>query len=253
MKIVVPVKLTPDLVEDLSIDASGKALDMTWMRLIINELGNHAIEQAILLKEKLGGEVIVIAPDLEGADEILFTAAAAGADRLIRIGGLGDVIRNHHLALACEPVIAELEPDLILTGVQVPDDLDGQIGPILAERLNMPYIGYIAGMHPENGSLVVKKEFAGGLVGEMRVNLPAVIGVQAAESPPRYIAFSRVRQARNTATIEDVAATPTDTGTGLVITRMYKPEVTARAEIFTGSADEISDQVIGILKETGVF
>ena len=252
MKIVVPVKLTPDLVEDLSIDASGKALDLTWMRLIINELGNHAIEQAILLKEMLGGEVIVIAPDLEGSEDILFTAAAAGADRLIRIGGLGEAFSNHHLALACLPVIAELEPDLILTGVQAPDDLDGQIGPILAEQLGMPYVGYIAGMVSENGSLVVKKEFAGGLVAEMRVNLPAVIGIQAAESPPRYIAFSRVRQARSTFTIEDVDVAPTDTRAELVVTRMYKPEVTARAEFLTGSADEISDQVIGILKEAGV-
>lgn len=252
MKIVVPVKLTPDLVEDLSIDASGKALDMTWMRLMINELGHHAIEQAILLKEKLGAEVIVIAPDLEGAEDILFTAAAAGADRLIRIVGLGEAFSNHQLSLACQPVIAELEPDLILTGVQAPDDLDGQVGPILAGHLDMPYIGYIAGMISENGSLVVKKEFAGGLVAEMRVNLPAVIGIQAAESPPRYIAFSRVRQARNTATIEDVEASPTDIDAGFVINRMYKPEVTARAEIFMGSADEISDQVIGMLKEAGV-
>jgi electron transfer flavoprotein beta subunit len=196
--------------------------------------------------------VIVIAPDLEGAEDILFTAAAAGADRLIRIVGLGEVFSNHQLSLACQPVIAELEPDLILTGVQAPDDLDGQVGPILAGHLDMPYIGYIAGMVSENGDLVVKKEFAGGLVAKMRVNLPAVIGIQAAESPPRYIAFSRVRQAKNTAIIEDVEASPTDIDAELVINSMYKPEVAARAVIFTGGADEISDQVIGILKEAGV-
>jgi electron transfer flavoprotein beta subunit len=252
MKIVVPVKLTPDLVEELSIDPSGKALDMTWMRLVLNEFDNHAIEQAILLKEKLGAEVVVIAPDVEGTEDVLYTAAAAGADRMIRITGLGEVFDNHSLADACQPVIAELDPDMILTGVQSPEDLDGQLGPILAESLQMHYIGYIAGISSDNGSLIMKKGFPGGLVAKMRVDLPVVVGIQAAESPPRYIAFSRVRQARNSASIEDVEASEIDTSGGLVITRMFQPEGTERAEILSGNLDEISDQLIELFKEAGV-
>jgi electron transfer flavoprotein beta subunit len=194
MKIVVPVKLSPDLVEELNIDASGKALDMTWMRLVLNELDNHAIEQAILLKEKLEAQVVVIAPDVEGAEDVLFTAAAAGADRLIRVSGLGECFNNHCLARACQPIIADLAPDLILTGVQAHDDLDGQFGPLLAENLQMHYIGYIAGMSRENGSLIMKKEFPGGLAATMKVDLPVVVGIQAAESPHRYIDFSSDRR-----------------------------------------------------------
>ena len=63
--IVVTAKMVPDLVEELEIDENGAALDMTWLRLIINEFDDHAIEQAIILKEKLGGTVTVIAPDME--------------------------------------------------------------------------------------------------------------------------------------------------------------------------------------------
>ena len=81
--ILVTAKLVPDLVEELEIADSGTALDMTWLRLIINEFDDHAIEQAILLKEKNGGEVTVVVPDMEGMDDVLFTAAAKGADRLV--------------------------------------------------------------------------------------------------------------------------------------------------------------------------
>ena len=105
MNIVVVVKLVPDLVEELAIDESGAALDTTYLRLIVNELDNHATEQAILLKEGAGGQVTVIAPDLEGVDDVLFTAAAKGADRLIKLTGdlsavnnlrAGERTRRHH-------------------------------------------------------------------------------------------------------------------------------------------------------------
>jgi electron transfer flavoprotein beta subunit len=66
MNIVVPVKLVPDLVEELSIDPSGTALDTAWLRMIVNEFDDHAIEQAIILKEKTGAHVTVISTDIEG-------------------------------------------------------------------------------------------------------------------------------------------------------------------------------------------
>jgi electron transfer flavoprotein beta subunit len=87
MNIVVPVKLVPDLVEELEIDESGTALDTTWLRLIINECDDHAIEQAILLKERGGGQVTILAPDAEDVDDVLYTAAAKGAGRLIKLTG----------------------------------------------------------------------------------------------------------------------------------------------------------------------
>ncbi len=60
MNIVVPVKIVPDLVEELAIDSSGTALDTSWLRLIINEFDDHAMEQAILLKEQTAGQVTVV-------------------------------------------------------------------------------------------------------------------------------------------------------------------------------------------------
>src|SRR4030065_1490904 len=99
MKIVVPVKFVPDLVEELTIDPSGTALDTSWLRLIINEFDDHAIEQAILLKERSSGHVTIITLDAEEVDDMLFAAAAKGADKLIKlVGNFESVINNHALA-----------------------------------------------------------------------------------------------------------------------------------------------------------
>src|SRR4030043_2361753 len=150
MNIIVPVKLVPDLVEELSIDASGTALDTAWLRMIINEFDDHAIEQAILLKERTGAHVTILSMNIEGVDDLLFTAAAKGADRLIKLNGdFENGMNNHALARAIATLIRDLKPDPILTGVQAHNDLDGSIGPQLAEHLGMPYLGYASGV---NGS-----------------------------------------------------------------------------------------------------
>jgi len=252
--IVVAAKLVPDLVEELEIGESGTALDMTWLRLIINEFDDHAIEQAILLKEKIGGEVTIVAPDMEGMDDVLFTAAAKGADRLIKItGDFEDGVNNHALARAFAATIKTLNPDLILTGVQGNNDLDGSIGPFLAEFLEMSYVGYVAGASVADNSVTVQKEYPGGLIGEFEISLPTVLGIQAAEEPPRYVAVSKVRQMMQTVSIDEQDGSSLDPSGGLDITRMYLPEAAERAEMISGDEEEIAIKLVDIFKEIGVM
>ncbi len=253
MNIVVIAKLVPDLVEELEIDDSGTSLDMTWLRLIINELDDHAIEQSILLKEKTGASVTAIAPDSEGADDILFTAAAKGADRLIKLmADFESGINNHALARGLAPLMGELTPDLILTGVQAHEDLDGSIGPLLAGLLDLPYVGYVAHVELGDGKATILKEYPGGLNAEMDVSLPAVLGIQVAEQPPRYVAVSKVRQAMGSSQIEEVDISVVDAAGGPDVSRMYQPEVGQGATMIDGSLDDIADQLIAILDELGV-
>jgi electron transfer flavoprotein beta subunit len=254
MNIVVPVKLVPDLVEELTIDTSGTALDTTWLRLIINEFDDHAIEQAILLKESAGGQVIIITPEAEGADDVLFTASAKGADQLIKLSGEpGEGMNNHALARALAPLIRELQPDLVLTGVQANDDVDGPVGPLLAEYLGLPYLGYVAGLKLSDGKAVARKEYPGGLVADMEVRLPAVLGIQAAEQPPRYVAVSKVRQAMQTASIQAQPLPELDSSGGPPIDRMFQPEATERATMIEGDVEEIAQKFVEILEEAGVL
>jgi electron transfer flavoprotein beta subunit len=254
MNIVVPIKIVPDLVEELAIDSSGAALDTSWLRLIINEFDDHAMEQAILLKEQTGGQVTVLALEAEGVDDILFTAAAKGIDRLIKLEAeAGAPINNHALARALAGVIRELQPDLVLTGVQAHNDLDGAVGPLLAEYLGMPYVGYIAGVKQSGDGLTVRKEYPGGLAAEMKIAMPGVLGIQAAEKPPRYVAVSKVRQAMQATKIDARACPALDQEGGLTPSRLYQPQPTERATMIEGDVDTAAGKIIELLKNAGVM
>jgi len=252
--IVVTAKMVPDLVEELEIADSGTALDMTWLRLIINEFDDHAIEQAILLKEKIGGEVTVIAPDVEGMEDVLFTASAKGADRVIKLlGEFEEGVNNHALALAYSSTVKGLNPDLVLTGVQANNDLDGSVGPYLAEHLGMSYVGYVSGVVIEGKKVTVQKEYPGGLIAEVEVGLPAVLGIQASEEPPRYVAVSKVRQVMKTTAIDEIEIPELDPSGGLEIRSMHLPEAAERAEMIEGDEEEISAKLVEIFKEAGII
>ena len=253
MNIVILVKLVPDLVEELTIDSSGTALDTAWLRMIINEFDDHAIEQGILLKERFGAQVTVIAPEIEGVDDVLFTAAAKGADRLIKVKGDFTGTNNHALARALATVVKELKPDLLLTGVQANNDLDGSMGPLMAGCLEMPYVGYLSGVTLADGKSRVRKEYPGGLIAEMEVILPAVLGIQAAEQPPRYVAVSKVRQMMKTSSIEEHTASAFDMAGGPAISRMFQAETGQRATMITGSPEEVAAKLVSIFKELGVL
>ena len=254
MNIVVPIKLVPDLVEELSIDPGGTALDTTWLRMILNELDDHAIEQAILLKEQVGGSVTIIAPGIEGADDILFTASAKGADRLVKfVGDFTNEGNNHTLASAYTTLIPEFQPDLVLTGVQAHNDLDGSIGPLIASYLGMPYVGYVSGVTVDGKTATVRKEYPGGVIAEITVALPAVLGIQAAAQPPRYVAVSKIRQAMKTTSIDEREMPLIDLTGGASVRSMFQPETGARATMLEGDPTEIATRLVGIFKELGVL
>jgi len=85
MKIAVVIRQVPDLIEPLEVDSSGKALDLGSATFILNESDDHALEQALLLKEAQGGSVSVLAVDFGDVDNSLYAAAAKGADQLIKL------------------------------------------------------------------------------------------------------------------------------------------------------------------------
>ena len=254
MNIIVPIKLVPDLVEELRIDEKELALDPEWLRSKLNEFDDHAIEQALLLKEGNAGQVIVIALDIESAEEALFTAAAKGADRIIKlIDDFGQPVNNHTLARLLAAIIRKLQPGLILTGVQAHNDLDGPLGPLLAEYLGFPYVGYVADIRLNDDHVTVRKEFPGGIVAEMEVFLPTVLGIQAAQQPPRYVAFSKIRQAMKSFDLEEKPVVDVDTSGGPLVTRMYQPVSGERAELIQGNAEEVAARFVGIFSELGVL
>ena len=100
MNIVVLLKQVPDLVEELEVDESGKSLSREWLRFITSERDDHALEQALLLKEAHGGKVDVFGLDMGDVDNALFTALAKGADSATRVNGEFEQWVHSHTAAA---------------------------------------------------------------------------------------------------------------------------------------------------------
>ncbi len=255
MDIVVLIKQVPDPVEELEIDPSGRSLDRNRLRYVLNEWDAQALEEALLLKERHGGTVTVLSLDLGEPEEALFTAIAGGADRAIKLSGsFLEGVNNHAAAGAFKNVVAELPHTLILTGVQASDDLDGGLGLLLAHSMGLPYLGAVRKVEidAEGGVATVEKEYPGGLAAGIEVALPALLGVQSAESPPRYVPFGRIRRAMRSAQIEGRTVEVPSRPAGFKVRRMFKPEPTGRAEMIAGTPEEIATKLKGIVEERGL-
>jgi len=247
MNIVFVMKRVPDLVEDLEVDASGKALDKDQLKLTLNEFDDHALEEGLLLKEATGGQLAVVALDGDEVDKMLYTALAKGADRALKVSGAGGVDGNQQMAGILEDVVGGLPHDLILTGVQAADDGDGQLGPILAAKMGIPSVEVVTGVTPGNGMVTLLKEYSGGIVAEFEVDLPAVLGIQAARQSPRYAPVSKVRQIQESTTIEVVAGGRA-AGSGIQVLEMTPPETGEGAQML-----EDVDELIAVLESKGVI
>lgn len=254
MNIVVLLSMVPDLVEELDIAPSGVELDTQWLRYVLSESDEHALEQALLLKDKHGGRIVVLAPDQGEAEEALFTALARGADEAIKVTGVsGDGIGKRARTSAIREVLREIPADLILTGVQAIDDVDGHVAGHLGGLLGIPYVGVTRSVEVvDAGKVVVQKEYPGGLASEIEVGLPAVIGVLSAPQPPRYVPVARIRETRKTRTITEQEAPSTPLPAGVTIRRLFKPEPAERAEMLSGSPEDLAKQIVAILEKRGL-
>lgn len=260
MNILVLLRMVPDVVEELEIAPDKKSLEPESLRMILSESDTHALEEALILKERYSGRVTALALEAPEVDNALYTALAAGADRAMKIvGGKVDLstcaaARLFASALSQEPGL--LPADLVLTGTQAPDDLDGLIAPLVSQHLGYPFLAIVTAIAidaPEKRATVIR-EFANGVRGEFEVPLPAVLGIQAAEKPPRYVPVAKVRAAMKSGDIPPIILRSEDGETVLLdVLEMCKPEPAARAEILDGSPEAVAEKVCRILAERGLL
>jgi len=261
MHILVLLKMVPDVVEDLEIASDGKGLDLEYLRMILSESDDHALEQALLLKERHGGKVTVLALDAPEVDDALFTAAAKGADHVVKVVGMDPGFTTRQAAGFFSQAIAEqpglMPVDLVLTGVQAIDDLDGLVAPLVADELRMPYLGIVTGIvldAPGRPARAIK-EFPAGVRGEFEIRLPAVLGIQAAEKPPRYVPVAKVRAAMKSGKIEcaEVPTLADDGWLAVNILEMKRNQPAGHAEMLDGSPEQACEKLCGILAGRGLF
>ena len=148
-------------------------------------------------KEQAGASVTAVALDGEGVDQLLQSAIARGADRIVKIShdGLPPLPAAALIAALLTPAVGALSVDVVLTGVQTPEDVGGQLAAALGARLGWPHVSAVAGVQAGAEGLSVRQEHSGGYATRVLVQTPAVLGIQAASQPPRYVSGSKLRQA----------------------------------------------------------
>jgi electron transfer flavoprotein beta subunit len=262
LDVVVCVKHVPETAEaELKIDASGKAIEKTGLVYDINEWDDYALEEAVRIKEKLGGTVTAITIGADDSDSTLRKCLARGADTAIRLtdpkfeGSDGYVI-----AKILYSAIKILHHDLILTGMQAGDDGNATVAPILAELLGIPHATMVKKLELGSGNAKVNRELEGGLEEQLEIRLPALFSIQTGINEPRYVSIMGIRKAMQKEIklmhLADTGLTENDVGTAgswLTIDRLYVPPVEKQAEFLKGTPDEIATRIAELLKAKGLI
>jgi electron transfer flavoprotein beta subunit len=255
------MKAVPDLVEEIEVSADGTGIDREFLTFVLSEWDAQALEEALLLKDAGGAEVVAVGlaedPDI---DQLLYTALAKGADAAVKLTAAGAAgapgpngTRGVDRAALLAGYLAGHPADLVVTGVQAADDLDGQLPSRLGALLGLPHVSVVVGVEPAQGEgVTVRQEFAGGRTHELQVQMPAVIGVQSARQAPRYAPVTRVRQAMSAGGLSELGVEPRAVGDGLVVRRARRPEATGTAEMMTGGPDEVAARIVDLLRARGL-
>ncbi len=251
MKIVVAIKQVPARDSQLRVASSGKWIEDADLTHEINEPDAYALEEALQLKEKHGGEVVVVCAGPAQAAQTIREALAKGADRAIHIeqseaADFDPLATARLLAAGLKPEA----PDLILTGLQSDDLGYGQTGVILAELLALPHATIIMQVEKQNGSIRVKRELEDGWFQHVEMPLPALLTIQSGINKLRYATLMGIKKAK---TKEVKRLTPADLGAAVakpavILDRVYLPERTKRTQLFEGSPKEAAAKLIEKLK-----
>jgi electron transfer flavoprotein beta subunit len=223
----------------------------------MNEYDEYAVEQAVQVKEQLGGapELVVLSIGPERVKEAMKKALAMGADRGVHIQDEASFEKDPFEIASIIAGYARGENfDLILTGMQSQDRGSAQVGVLLAELLGLPAVTTIVGFALENGAVTAKRELEGGLKAVVKVALPALFTCQLGLNTPRYPTLPNIMKAKKKE-IATLAASELGKVEALSATeKMAFPEKKGSGLVLEGEVGALADQLIGILKEkTTVF
>ena len=212
MKIIVAIKQVPDRDAQVRIDSSAKWIEESDLQFALNESDAYALEEALQLKEKHGGEVVVLSAGPERIGQTIREALAKGADRAINIA-CDDLATRDALSVArlLAAAAKQESPDLVLTGLRV------------------------------------KRELEDGWFQHVDMPLPALLTIQSGGNKLRYATLMGIKRAKSkpTTTISAAASTAPP---AIELARVYLPEKQKKTEMLKGSATEIANQIIEKLK-----
>src|ERR1700744_2793027 len=247
MKIVVAIKQVPERDAAVHIAADAKGIEEADLQFAMNEPDAYALEEALQLKEKHNGEVVVVSAGPERVGSTIREALAKGADRAIPIES-DDLGHCDALGVAqlLSAAIKQENADLVLTGLQSDDLGYGQTGVILAELLGLPHATIVMQVEKTDGGIRVKRELEDGWFQHVEMPLPALLTVQSGISKLRYATLMGIKKAKSKE-VKRLTADSLQAAAGsprVVMDRVYLPERTKRTQLFEGSPQEAAAKLV---------
>jgi electron transfer flavoprotein beta subunit len=253
MRIVVCLKQVPSRDAILKLNAASTWVEQANIGCEVNEPDVYALEEALRLKEKQGGEVIVCTLGPARANQAIKEALAKGADRALHLEDAAFAsLDAHGTARVLAAAIRRESPDLVLTGLQSDDFGFAQTGVILAEMLTLPHSTIVMEIQAEGDHLKVKRELEGGWFQWIQMPLPAVLTIQSGINKPRYATLKGIMAAKNKPLqkldAQDLGLDAEALKLLQTISRVYVPAKTAQTEFIQGSPKEIAERLVDKLK-----
>jgi electron transfer flavoprotein beta subunit len=259
VNILVCLKQVPDTETQIKIAPDGMSIATENIKWIINPYDEYAVEEALRLREKFGGEVTIIGVGPKRVTESIRTALAMGADKGILVDDPA-ITGSDSLGIAriLAAVIKDLDYDIILCGKQGVDDDYGIVGSILAELLGIPQISVILKLEVSEDASTAKahREVEGGTL-VIESPLPALITAQKGLNEPRYASLPGIMKAKkkplDVKTIADLdldASQVGEAGTKIKIMQITPPEEREAGKIVEGETpQEMAINLVRLLHE----
>ncbi len=260
MEILVCVKRVPDTSEnEIEINKDGSDIEREDLVYSVNEWDNYAVEEAIQIRDRVGGSVTVITVGDEESEEVLRREMAMGADNGILLTDDGfEGSDGRGIAAILKAAIEKGQYDLILTGAQA-DDGAAQVGGMLAAMLDLPYASLVNKIEvKDDKTITVGREIEGGNQEMNELDLPCVLSIQTGINEPRYVGIRGIRKVASVDIPEqgasDLGIDPAavgEAGARVKRTDYFIPEMGEGAEILEGDTEEIIEKLIEMLKAKG--
>ena len=248
MKIIVAIKQVPARDSVIRVAFHEKWIETGDLTFEINEPDAYALESALVLKEKHGGEVVVVCAGPSTASTTIREALAKGADRAIHVE-CDDLEARDTLGVAqlVAEAVREEKPDLILTGLQSDDLGLGQTGVVLAEILGIPHATIVMEVEIEGQNVHVKRELEDGWFQRVEMPLPALLTIQSGISKLRYATLMGIKKAK-TKEVRRIVAESDSTVPSVSLHRVYAPEKKKQTRIIGGGPAEAAAELVDVLR-----
>ena len=259
MNILVCMKQVPDTEAKIQINPSASGIVTEGIKYVMNPYDEFAVEEALRIKEKLGGAVTIVCMGPSRATESIRTALAMGADKGVHLNDPAfEGADSYATAKALSVAIKKLQCDLILVGKQAVDLDNAQVYAALAEMLNVPHVSIVTKLEiaADGKSAVAEREIEGGAKEVVQVTLPAVIAAQKGLNEPRYASLPGIMKAKKKP-IDNVdlagsglsANEAGEKGSKLKITKYSMPPERQAGKRFEGEPEDVTGQLVKHLRE----